>query len=96
MHKALYGIINGIGRGFFVNNSNVTAQAVQVCIRQEIRKLGLRKVVPCRDIIQASQVLLKRLDEAESNMCKVYSARNFYEIKLAHPVLRESGAQYIR
>lgn len=96
MHKALYGIINGVSRGFFVSNSNATAQAVQVYIRQEIRKLGLRKIVPYRDIIQASQVLLKHMDEAESNMCKVYSPRNFYEIKLAHPVLRESGAQYIR
>lgn len=91
MDRLIYKAINDI----VAKGISATTKAID--IEKMIMKMiprNVRRATPYRDIVQASHIVIKRT-QAENNMCRVVSPRNFYEIKLAHPVLRNSGAQYL-
>jgi hypothetical protein len=94
MQKALVDAINKVIEQGIVLTSSAQMESAKCAIRRALSKRQ-RRIVSSGDIVLASRILLRRAQEAECNMCIVTSTRNYYEVKLAHPVVRNSGAHYL-
>jgi len=71
MHKALFEIIGTM-------SAEKNTEALRKDIYKAVKARGLRKVIPYRDIILASQMVVKQTQQADSNMVVYKTHDNYY------------------
>lgn len=81
MHKALYPIIKEMSSNMTtLKGTFQTARDIQLDIKRKLKAMRLNREISFRDVMQASTIIMKKVQEAPSNMCVVTSYRNYYTI----------------